>query len=182
MAEAQTEIQIGAKQQPARKTWSHPLIELTLARVREFIRQPEAVFWVFGFPVLLAFALGIAFRNSAPEKVRVAVDNSTASAGETAAAISRSATLEAVSLNPNDAAQALRTGKVALIVQTKSETRSSEASKAYEYRFDPARPESRSARLLVDDVLQRDAGRKDVAAVSEQTFTEPGARYIDFLI
>ena len=41
----------------------HPLLELTLARLREFIREPEAVFWVFCFPILLAFGLGIAFRN-----------------------------------------------------------------------------------------------------------------------
>ena len=182
MAEAQTDIQIGTKREPTRKAWSHPLIELTLARVREFIRQPEAVFWVFGFPVLLAFALGIAFRNSAPEKMRVAVDRSGVDAGDIAAAISRSAALEAVSLSPDEAAQALRTGKIALIVQAKSENSGSVASRAYEYRFDPTRPESRSARLLVDDVLQRDAGRKDIAPVSEQTFTEPGARYIDFLI
>ncbi|MFO0636556.1 MAG: hypothetical protein U0168_27310 [Nannocystaceae bacterium] len=43
-----------------------PLIELTLARLREFIRDPGAVFWTFGFPIVLAVALGIAFRESPP--------------------------------------------------------------------------------------------------------------------
>src|ERR1700730_16180060 len=52
----------------------NPLIQLTLARWREFLREPEAVFWVFVFPVLLAFALGIAFRNTAPAKTLVAVE------------------------------------------------------------------------------------------------------------
>ena len=28
----------------------HPLVELTLSRFREFVREPEAVFWVFAFP------------------------------------------------------------------------------------------------------------------------------------
>ena len=40
-----------------------PSSELTRARVLEFVREPEAVFWVFVFPVLLALALGIAFRT-----------------------------------------------------------------------------------------------------------------------
>src|SRR3954468_13300860 len=47
--------------------------ELTLWRVREFLREPEAVFWVFAFPVLLTFALGIAFRNRGPEPGSIAV-------------------------------------------------------------------------------------------------------------
>ena len=52
---------------------SHPLVQLTLVRYREFFREPEAVFWVFIFPVLLAAGLGIAFRNRAPERTSVAV-------------------------------------------------------------------------------------------------------------
>jgi len=160
---------------------THPLVELTLARVREFARQPEAVFWVFGFPLLLAFALGIAFRNTAPERLPVAIESGAANTAETAAAISRSADLQAVVMSPAEAAQSLRTGKVALVVR--SETAASRGfSPGFDYRFDPARPESRIARLAVDDALQRAAGRKDAAAVREQTFTEPGARYIDFLI
>ena len=51
----------------------HPLVQLTLTRMREFYREPEAIFWVFGFPIVLAFALGIAFRNRGPGELRVAV-------------------------------------------------------------------------------------------------------------
>jgi ABC transporter DrrB family efflux protein len=50
------------------------------------------------------------------------------------------------------------------------------------YRFDPTRPESQQARRVVDDALQRAAGRADVISARDETFTEPGARYIDFLI
>src|SRR5207244_1161174 len=51
----------------------HPLYQLTLARMREFYREPEAIFWVFGFPIVLAFALGLAFRNSGPGELKVGV-------------------------------------------------------------------------------------------------------------
>jgi ABC transporter DrrB family efflux protein len=161
--------------EPGGRSASHPLVELTLARVREFVRVPEAVFWVFGFPLLMSFALGIAFRNAAPEKLPIAVEATAVRAAETAAAISQSESLQATLMTPEEAARALRTGKVALVVQAAS-------ANNFEYRFDPARPDSRTARLAVDDALQRAAGRQDLAAVREQTFTEPGARYIDFLI
>src|SRR5262245_3504356 len=101
---------------------THPLVELTLARVREFVRQPEAVFWVFGFPLLLAFALGVASRDSAPEQLPIAVENVSADAAQTAAAISRSDSLQAKVMAPAEAAQALRTGKVALVVRSTTAT------------------------------------------------------------
>lgn len=157
----------------------HPLIELTLTRVREFLREKEVVFWVFIFPVLLAFALGIAFRNTAPEKTLVAVEaetaNSSASnAGDIAAMLARSPDIKVTLLAPAEAAQALRSGQVSLVVKPQANS--------FDYRFDPTRPESRTARLIVDDALQRAKGRSDVARVEEERVTEPGARYIDFLI
>ena len=41
---------------------NHPLYQLILARVREFTREPEAMFWTYGFPLAMAIALGIAFQ------------------------------------------------------------------------------------------------------------------------
>lgn len=154
----------------------HPLIELTTMRVREFLREKEAVFWVFVFPVLMTFALGIAFRNTAPDKTFVAVeaDKQSVSANEIANVLAKSSDISASVLSPDEAARALRSGKVAIIVKPGNDS--------YEYRFDPTRPESRTARLIVDDVLQRAKGRSDVARVGEQTVTEPGARYVDFLV
>lgn len=152
----------------------HPLVELTLMRVREFLREREAVFWVFIFPVLMTFALGIAFRNTAPDKTPVAVEAGDTKATETASILSRSPNISATVLSHHEAAQALRSGKVSIVVKPTND--------AFEYRFDPTRPESRSARLLVDDVLQRGKGRSDVASVGEQRVTEPGARYVDFLV
>jgi ABC-type multidrug transport system permease subunit len=77
-------------------------------------------------------------------------------------------------MNPDEAAQALRSGKVAIVVKPVNDS--------FEYRFDPTRPESRTARLLVDDVLQRGKGRADVVKTGDVQVTEPGARYVDFLV
>jgi len=154
----------------------HPLVELTATRVREFLREREAVFWVFVFPVLMTFALGIAFRNTAPDKTLVAIEGTATDAKVSATAnmLSRSPDITATVLSPNDAAQALRSGKVSIVVRPENDT--------FAYRFDPTRPESRTARLLVDDVLQRGKGRADVVNAGEEKVTEPGARYVDFLV
>ena len=152
----------------------HPLVELTMMRVREFLREKEAVFWVFIFPVLMTFALGIAFRNTGPDKTLVAIEAGDAKATELANVLSRSPEISATVLSPEQAAQALRSGKVSIVVKP--------ANDSFEYHFDPTRPESRTARLLVDDALQRGKGRTDVVNVGEQKITEPGARYVDFLV
>jgi len=156
----------------------NPLVELTLGRLREFLREPEAVFWVFVFPVLLAFALGIAFRNTAPEKARIAIESEGGNSTELAAILSRSTEVQAEVLSPEEAAKALRTGRVDLVVQAKGAAQ----PQSFEFKFDPTRPESRVARLAADDALQRALGRVDAAQVTEARVTEPGARYIDFLI
>jgi ABC-type multidrug transport system permease subunit len=154
----------------------HPLVELTSMRVREFLREREAVFWVFIFPVLMTFALGIAFRNTEPDKTLVAIeaDATNPNASEIVNVLSRSPEITATVLTPDEAARALRSGKVSIVVKPENNS--------YAYHFDPTRPESRSARLIVDDVLQRGKGRADVVSVAEQKITEPGARYVDFLV
>ena len=160
----------------ARKSESlHPLLELTATRVREFLREKEAVFWVFIFPVLMTFALGVAFRNTAPDKTPVAIEaTADAKANELAQTLSSSPDITATVMGPNEAAQALRSGKVSIVIKPQNER--------FEYRFDPTRPESRTARLMVDDALQRGKGRTDVVKSSDEKITEPGARYVDFLV
>ncbi len=180
--------------EPKQERTFHPLVELTLARIREFLREPEVIFWVFAFPILLVCALGIAFRNTGPEKIHIAVERTGTDDAASKAlfdALSRSADIEPLLLSSTDATQALRSGKVALVVQPKSANveavsgnsgQQNNLLSSFDYRFDPTRPESRQARLVADDALQRAAGRGDVVRAGEQTFTEPGARYIDFLI
>ena len=153
----------------------HPLLELTAMRVREFLREKEAVFWVFIFPVLMTFALGIAFRNTAPDKTPVAIEaTNQARANEVMQTLSASPDITPMLMSEDEGAQALRSGKISIVIRPQADS--------FEYRFDPTRPESRTARLIVDDALQRGKGRTDVAKISEATITEPGARYVDFLV
>jgi ABC-2 type transport system permease protein len=158
-----------------RRLSDHPLVQLTRVRYREFFREPEAVFWVFIFPVLLAAGLGIAFRNRAAERISVAVVNAAPEAVERAAALRRTEGLDVSLLPDSAAAEALRIGNVAVVVAPTGPNQ-------VEYRYDDSRPESRTARLLVDDAIQRGAGRRDPLAVREREVREPGARYIDFLV
>ena len=150
----------------------HPLGQLALMRFRIFVREPAALFWTYGFPLLLALVLGIAFRNRPPDPVEVAVE---AAAGSEAwrDALARTPSVHVRWLNAQDAHEALRAGKVSLVV---------EAGRPRTYQFDPTRPESSLARAVVDDALQRADGRVDATPVKDRQVTEPGSRYIDFLI
>ena len=148
------------------------MYQLALSRMREFYREPEAVFWVFGFPIVLAFALGLAFRNTGPGKLQVGV---VAGAGDSAvaAALAASPRLVPAVLDTATARLRLKTGRVALLVVP---------GDPVVYRYDSTRTESRLARLEVDDALQRARGRKDLIAVRDDRAVAPGSRYIDFLI
>ena len=149
-----------------------PLFQLTLARIRGFFREPSAVFWTFAFPVLLTIALGIAFRSRPPEPVRTAVlAGPGAEAVRATLAAGRDVTADVMA--EGDARAALRTGRVSIVVVPGAPPT---------YRYDPTRPESRLARAVVDDLLQRAAGRSDALPVADQRLTEPGARYVDFLV
>jgi ABC-type multidrug transport system permease subunit len=150
----------------------HPLVELTLARIREFVREPEAVFWVIIFPIALAFALGIAFRTKGDEPVYAGVLAGPGST-ELVAALGSTRGIHARVVDPADVNRALRDGQVQVIIQPGTPPT---------YRFDPSRPESRLARLAVDAELQRLAGRTDRFTATEQPLQVVGARYIDWLI
>jgi ABC-2 type transport system permease protein len=151
------------------------LRELTNVRVREFLREPEAVFWTFAFPVLLAIGLGIAFRNKPAEIVHVGVVRG-ASSDSVLAALKLSKALAVDEVPSLDSGLAsMRNGKLALVVQPTG-------PRSVEYRFDDTRPDARNARLLVDDAIQRGAGRLDPTAAKDSLVREAGSRYIDFVI
>lgn len=149
-----------------------PLWELTASRMREFLREPEAVIWVFIFPLVLAVALGFAFREKAPDRTPVAVVAGPG-ADMAAAALQRSPLLLARVMDEKTGREALRTGKISLLVAP---------GPPAVFHFDETRPDSRIARLAADDALQRGAGRADPIPVRDALVKEKGARYIDFLI
>jgi len=152
------------------------MVQLTLVRFREFIREPEAVFWTFIFPILLAAGLGIAFRQRGPDKVQVGVVTGTPASAAVIQSLTRDSTLVVSTYDDSAAALALRTGKVALLVVPGS------AKDSVHYVYDRGRSEAVNARLMVDRAVQTGAGRVDAVRATDTYVTEAGSRYIDFLI
>jgi ABC-2 type transport system permease protein len=160
-----------ARKSPRPAAWTeHPLAQLTLVRFLEFMREPEALFWVFVFPLLLAAGLGIAFRNRPAEVLKIA-----AVTPQLAQSLRQEKLLDVAELPAAAAEEALRTGKVALLALPGS-------GGGVLYRYDDTNPEGRTARMLADRAVQRAAGRVDPVASTDQFLREPGSRYIDFLI
>lgn len=150
-----------------------PLFELTVARLKEFLREPEAVFWVFAFPVLMALALGVAFRSERTQEVVVGLVQGGSDATTLAATLRAAPNVRVKDITSAEVEPALRNGQVMLAVVPGTPPA---------YRFDPTRPESRMARLVVDNALQRAAGRKDVMTARDEEVVSPGSRYIDWLL
>jgi ABC-2 type transport system permease protein len=155
---------------------------LLWARIIELKREPEVVFWIFVFPLLLAAGLGIAFRDKPADVTWVAIiDN--AGAQKTLAMLqnssskspSRGSTIRARVLDRAVALKGFHSGKYDLAID-------SLVDGSYTFYYDPARPESVLSRAEVDAALQSAAGRKDPLTTSYQSSSEPGSRYIDFLI
>lgn len=148
----------------------HPVVELTLARFREFLREPEAMFWTFAFPVLMTCALGLAFRAQAPRPVPIGV-----AAGEGREAIverlRHSAEIELRDLSGDALERALRSGGVHLVVVP---------TRPVTIRLDPTRPDSRLARLAVATALAPAAD--GAPAMRDEVVSARGSRYIDWLV
>jgi ABC-2 type transport system permease protein len=150
---------------------------LLMARMLELKREPEVIFWVFVFPLLLAVGLGIAFRNKPGDVISVAiVDREGASDMRTR--FDRAPERDKFKLQVVDAESAqtgFRLGKFDIVVEP-------DGKGGLTYRYDPARPESLLAKAELNDALQEAAGRKDAVSTTAVASSEPGSRYIDFLI
>lgn len=155
----------------------HPFTELYKARLREFYRQPSRLFWVYGFPLLLALVLGMAFRGGGERPMLldlVSRDGQSARIAEVLkSAGSRFKVLES---EREPALARLKAGKTPIVIEAGA------TPESVVYRYDPTRPEAVAVRNAVDDTLQRAFGRRDVVASQDEPVTEPGSRYIDFLI
>ena len=146
------------------------------ARMKELWREPEVIFWVFAFPLLLALGLGIAFRNKPADITPIAVVNNSHTQ-QVVDLLERSGSKNAIHADVVDEKTAFdkfRLGEYALVITADDN--------GMHYRYDPARPESVLARSQVDDALESAAGRTDPLKTEATQSSEPGARYIDFLI
>jgi len=147
-----------------------PLVELTLSRLREFWREPEALFWILVFPILMACALGVAFRAQGDEPIVVGVVDG---AGSVATTLAASHGVTVRTLARDEIARALQRADVQVVI---------EGGTPPTYHLDPTRAESRLAKRMVDDLLQRAAGRQDAFTARDAPIDAVGARYIDWLM
>jgi len=153
------------------RSWrTRALVQLILWRVREFVREPEALFWALAFPIIISTGLGIAFRNQPAAEVRVA-----ATSRELAASLRQASRVKVEEMSAARAAEALRLGKVLLIVQPAPDG-------GVTYRYDDTNPDGRAARDVVDQAIQAAAGRADPVRAADDLVREAGSRYIDFVI
>ncbi len=145
------------------------LYQLTMVRFRLFLREPEAVFWIFIFPILLAAGLGLAFRNRPADVLQVS-----ATTTQLTQALAADKGLTASTMNEADGTRALATGSILLLaIQT---------ADGVAYKFDETNPDARTARLIADRAIQTAAGRHEAVHARNQLVHETGARYIDFVV
>ena len=151
------------------------LWQLVLVRFREFYREPEAIFWVIVFPILMAGGLGVAFRNRPPEIVSIGLRIDLPNSAGLPQALSRAQKMAVALVDSAQGENLLRTGAIALLVIPDN-------SGDLRLRYDPTRTDALIARALANDRLQRMFGREDPVRVVDDLIDETGSRYIDFLI
>jgi ABC-2 type transport system permease protein len=145
------------------------LYQLTMVRFRLFLREPEAIFWIFLFPILLAVGLGIAFRNRPADVLEVGATTS-----QLTQAMTADKGLTAATMDEAEGTQELATGKILLLAIQRED--------GVGYKYDDTNPDARTARLLVDRAIQASAGRHDAVHAGNELIHETGARYIDFVV
>jgi ABC-2 type transport system permease protein len=145
------------------------LYQLTMVRFRLFWREPEAIFWIFFFPILLAIGLGIAFRNRPADVLQVG-----ATTTQLTQSLAADKGLTAVTMNETEGTHSLATGAILLLAIQREDS--------VAYKFDDTNPDARTARLLADRAIQTAAGRQEAVHADNELVHEKGARYIDFVV
>ena len=145
------------------------LYQLTIVRFLLFIREPEAVFWIFVFPIILAMGLGIAFRNRPADVLPVG-----ATTQQLTQALAADKGLAATTMDQAGGAHALATGNILLLAIG--------TPQGVTYEYDETNPDARTARMIADRAIETAAGRHEVVQVQNQLVHETGSRYIDFVV
>lgn len=160
-----------------------PLWQLTLTRMRVFYREPAAVFWVYGFPLVMALSLGTAFRENPHEQIAVdLVAGDLADTGARKSLQSLRVRLEAdqrfkVTVQPSeDWHKRLQAGKTDLVIEVVGS-----GEEAFTLWDEPHRTESRLARYAVEAALLRPE-QPPASAHEIKHLADAGSRYIDFLL
>ncbi len=145
------------------------LYQLTRVRFMLVWREPEAVFWIFIFPILLAVGLGIAFRDRPPDVLPVG-----ATSAQLTRALAAGNGLRATQMDEATGKHALATGAILLLAVERPD--------GVMYQFDDTNPDARTARLLADRAIQTAAGQREAVQSRNELIHETGSRYIDFVV
>jgi ABC-type multidrug transport system permease subunit len=150
---------------------NHPLYHLVLVRLREFTREPGAIFWVFAFPILISVALGLAFRNQGPTRVDIGVVE-----GPTAQSLERmirqSSALTASVMPEAEARKALQSARLGAVVM----------DPPLRVLSDDTQQNTSLVVAVLRDVLKRTPGAGAPMTMIEEKVQSVGTRYIDFLL
>jgi len=175
------------------------LFQLVISQFKLFFREPGVVFWSFGFPVVMAWILGIAFANKGEilRNVAIVTENPAVvsalpkwlheKSGTVDNQLSGEAELEwKVGMNAGDQARfrframseeeavlALKRGQISLWIEGSPETNLS-------YRFDPDNADARLTYLLLETTFREKISSEIKAEIRPLTMV--GIRYVDFLI
>jgi ABC-2 type transport system permease protein len=179
------------------KLINHQLYRLIVAHIKEIVREPAVLFWGIGFPILMAWGLGIAFstKKEMNREIAVIYQNPTVS-------IQKSVLADIIEHYPgkqkgdyllplrnektgdinltfhectlDEAHVLLKKGTISLIVEVSQDK--------IHYNFDPANAEAQLLYQLVKGVVYN--GPQYYASHQDEIkpLTVSGTRYIDFLI
>ena len=145
------------------------LFQLTATRLKLTLREPEAIFWIFVFPILLAIGLGIAFRNRPADVLPVG-----ATTEQLTQALAADKGLKATEMDESAGTHALAVGTILLLAEQRGD--------GVAYLYDNTNPDGRTARMIADRAIEVAAGRKDVVMAENELVHETGSRYIDFVV
>ena len=140
----------------------HPLRQLVASQLRQFLREPAAIFWVYGFPLIMMAALGIAFRNRSVEEFGIAVQHAE-NAEKLVTTLQADERFDVAVYDEAECQRRLRAGQVDLVIVPADSTDGN-----VQYQFDPTKPGSVVLRNAADDVLQRAAGRQDALGTTDR--------------
>ena len=122
------------------------LYQLTMIRFKLILREPEAIFWIFIFPILLAVGLGIAFRNRPADILQVG-----ATTTQVTQALAADKGLTATTMDEAAGNHALATGRILVLAIQRSD--------GVAYKYDDTNPDARTARMIADRAIQAAAGQ-----------------------
>jgi ABC-type multidrug transport system permease subunit len=153
----------------------HAFTQLVLVRLREFLREPHAIFWVYGFPIILAVSLGMAFKNAEPVPPVVDVQGrEDQTEVRELVKLLNEHNFKASAHSEAECKQRLRTGSSDMYIVP--------GTPELTYFYDKTRDKSFLAREWVDNVLVRERSGQAAPSFRDELVSEPGSRYIDFLL